>query len=161
MYSGPATRLLIVCTGNYCRSPMAEAILRHRVRASGREREIAVESAGTRPFCVGGSAHPAVLEVLRARGIVPGELRCRGLDAVDLPSFDRVLAADRHVLRRLEALDVGEARLELLASHARSPRDDVPDPFLDGGFEGVFELIDDACRGLIEKVLDERARRSS
>jgi protein-tyrosine phosphatase len=148
----------VVCVGNYSRSPMAEAILRRRAREAGAERAIEVASAGTRPFRPGGAAHPSVLELLAARGIDGSGLLGRAVAPGDADHFDRIVAVDRHVLAELQSLPFGRARLDLLLTYGRSGRLDVPDPFLAGGFDQVFELLDDACRGLLEDVLSERLR---
>jgi protein-tyrosine phosphatase len=154
------TRLLFVCLGNYCRSPMAEALARHRARERGAAGAIEIGSAGTRPFRVGGAPHPSVPVVLGARGIDASGLAGRAVTPDDAGAWDRILAVDRHVLQQLESLPFGKARIDLLLPYGASGRLDVPDPFVGGGFEEVFDLLDDACCGLLDDVLAERARRS-
>jgi protein-tyrosine phosphatase len=154
------TRLLIVCLGNYCRSPMAEAVARHRAKERGAAAAITVGSAGTRPFRIGGPPHPAVATTLSARGIDASGLAGRAIAPDDAESWDRILAVDRHVLAQLASLPLGKARLELLLPYGGSGRLDVPDPFLVGGFDEVFDLVDDACCGLLDDVLAERDGRS-
>jgi protein-tyrosine phosphatase len=96
--------------------------------------------------------------VLRDHGIDATGFACRAVAAADVDAFDRILAIDRHVLRRLERLPFGRARIDLLLPYGRSRLLDVPDPFLSGGFGPVFDLLDDACGGLIADVLAERKR---
>jgi protein-tyrosine phosphatase len=138
---------------------MAEAILRHRARAAGADGAIESASAGTRPFQLGGPAHPMTLSVLAAKGIDASGLSGRAIAAEDVESFDHILAVDRHVLRHLERLPFGRARIDLLLPYGGSGRLDVPDPFLEGGFDGVFDLLDDAIRGLLEELLSQRRAR--
>src|SRR5262245_65687404 len=71
------TTLLIVCHGNLCRSPMAQALVRHWASNLGASERIVVDSAGTRPFQPGGPAHPQTLELLQRNGIDPRGLVCR------------------------------------------------------------------------------------
>ena len=132
--------------------------MRHRARAGGGEANVVAASAGTRPFRIGGAPHPGVLALLAQYGIDAGGLAGRPVPEDAATAFDRVIAVDRHVLKELERLPFGRARLELLLPYGVSGLLDVPDPFLDGGFERSFELIDDACRGLLEDVLAERGR---
>lgn len=148
------TSLLIVCHGNLCRSPMAEALVRHHAVRRGAGGALMVESAGTSPFLPGGPAHPDTLAVLREHGIDATGLACRGVTAGDFARFDRILAVDRAIERRLaQARPRDGAAVELLLRYGSSGLDDVPDPYVDGRFREVFDLLDDACRGLVEACL--------
>src|SRR5262245_54904575 len=150
-------RLLFVCLGNICRSPMAQAVLRHLAQEAGLEDRIEVDSAGTRPYDEGGPAHPGTLAILLENGIAAAGLRCRGVVAADFHRFDRILAADRRILARLDRMapaaktgaTAGAARVELLLSYGTSGEPDLLDPFPDGDFALVFERVRDACQGLL------------
>lgn len=142
-------RVLMVCYANLCRSPMAEAVLRHRARLGGLGDAVEVDSAGNRPYLIGGPAHQGTLEVLARQGIDATGLACRGVVPADFRDFDRILAVDRQNLGLLEKVGVGPARVDLLLPYGTSGELDVPDPFLVGGFGHVFDLVDDACRGLL------------
>ncbi len=158
LMDSPPTTLLIVCHGNLCRSPMAEALVRHHAARRGAGAQIGVTSAGTQPFHPGGPAHPDTLAVLERHGVDASGLTCRGVEAADFTQFDRILAVDRAVLRRLARHPPGRASLELLLPCGASGAEDVPDPYLDGRFAEVFALLDDACAGLVEAVLKSRQR---
>jgi protein-tyrosine phosphatase len=154
-------RVLFVCLGNICRSPMAEAVLRHLATQAGLGDRIDVDSAGTRPYDPDGPAHPGTLGILLKKGIDATGLRCRGVVRDDFRQFDRILAADRRILARLDALasgtaggapaasPAGAARVELLLSYGTSGEQDLLDPFPDGDFALVFERVLDACGGLL------------
>lgn len=148
----PATALLIVCHGNLCRSPMAEALVRHHARRVGAEAAISVDSAGIRPFHPGGPAHPETLRLLVMNGIDARGIECRGVVDDDFVRFDRLLAVDHAVARRLEERRAGPAPVELLLRYGTSGVAEVPDPWLDGRFAEVFALLDDACRGLVASL---------
>ena len=155
-------RLLFVCLGNICRSPMAEAVLRHLARQAGLADRIEVDSAGTRPYDEGGPAHPGTLALLLENGIDAAGLRCRGVVDEDFRRFDRILAADRRILARLDRMapaaaagavgPVGAARVELLLPYGTSGELDLLDPFPDGDFALVFARVLDACTGLLADV---------
>jgi protein-tyrosine phosphatase len=144
-------RVLFVCLGNICRSPMAEAVLRHLARQAGLGERIVADSAGTRPYDEGGPAHPGTLGILLKKGIDAGGLSCRGVVDEDFVRFDRILAADRRVLARLDRMNVagGKARVGLLLPFGTSGEQDLLDPFPDGDFALVFDRVLDACHGLL------------
>ncbi|MBL8843561.1 MAG: low molecular weight phosphotyrosine protein phosphatase [Planctomycetes bacterium] len=147
-------RVLIVCAGNLCRSPMAHALVRHHAARRGAAGRIVVDSAGTHPFHPGGPAHPDTLAVLAHHGIDAAGLTCRGVVAEDFEQFERIVAVDRPVLRRLAAWPQRRARLELLLHYGASGLEDVPDPYLDGRFAELFALLDEACAGLVDALLE-------
>jgi protein-tyrosine phosphatase len=152
-------RVLFVCLGNICRSPMAEAVLRHLARQSGLGERIEADSAGTRPYDEGGPAHPGTLGILLKNGIDAGGLTCRGVVDDDFVRFDRILAADRRILARLDRMNGGraaaggKARVELLLAYGTSGEADLLDPFPDGDFALVFDRVRDACQGLLADLL--------
>lgn len=163
--SGPErsrARLLFVCLGNICRSPMAQAVMRDLARRAGLAERIEVDSAGTRPYDEGGPAHPGTLAILLEKGIDASGLRCRGVVASDFLRFDRILAADRRILTRLDRMGPqaragaagGTARVELLLHYGRSTSGelDLHDPFPNGDFALVYERVLDSCTGLLEDV---------
>lgn len=149
-------RLLFVCTGNICRSPLAEAIFAHHARALGRARRYEVDSAGTHGWHSGERADWRSREVAERHG-VPVDSRARALRDEDFERFDLILAMDREHLREMQARCPARQRhkLELMRAYDRpgSPPD-VPDPYygeLDG-FERVFTMLDGCCRALLEAL---------
>jgi len=151
------TRVLFVCLGNICRSPLAENVFRHLVEEAGRAAEFEIDSAGTGSWHVGEPPDERAEAVARARGIqVRGH--ARQVTPADLVEFDYVLAMDRDNLRDLERMagrGHATARIELLRSYdAERDGDDVPDPYYGGpgGFERVFDIVSSSCRSLLASL---------
>ena len=149
-------RVLMVCLGNICRSPTAEAVLRHKLRRAGLHERIAVDSAGTHGHWHAGEApDPRSQAHAVTRGYDLSALRARQVVAADFDQFDLILAMDADNLAQLEELCPPPARTKLgrLTEHCRS-RDcpEVPDPYSGGvdDFERVLDLVEDACDGLVD-----------
>jgi len=154
-----AVRLLFVCMGNICRSPTAEGVMRGLLREQGLEDLVEVDSAGTGDWHAGDPPDRRATAAAQARG-VRLEGAARQVTAADFEDFDLILAADRRNLRDLRPLLPPEARakLQLLRefdpASAGAPDLDVPDPYYGGddGFEHVLDLVEAACRGLLDDL---------
>jgi protein-tyrosine phosphatase len=152
------TRVLFVCLGNICRSPAAEGVFLHLLAQEGLEDRFVVDSAGTGGWHVGQPADRRMRAAAERRGIdLPS--RARQLDAGDLSSFDYILTMDATNLADVQALarevGGGSARIEPLVRYCREmDAHEVPDPYYGGtdGFEHVLNLLEDACRGLLEEL---------
>jgi protein-tyrosine phosphatase len=162
----PAIRICFVCLGNICRSPTAEAVMRHLIAAEGLGPSFAVESAGTGDWHVGEARDRRSQAVGRARGI-PLSGVAQQFTSQSFDRYDHVLAMDRSnrdELLRLARDDRDRAKVRLLRSFDPSlsaeegSRAEVPDPYYGGprGFEEVFEICDRACRGLLAELRKER-----
>jgi low molecular weight protein-tyrosine phosphatase len=150
-------RICFVCLGNICRSPTAEAVMRHLVDDAGLAGRVSLDSAGTGNWHVGELADPRTRSAAASRGIEISH-RARQFVAVDLERFDLVIAMDRDNLAAIRRLlgrrDRPEAHL-LRAFDATAPDGaEVPDPYAGGpdGFDHVLDLCERACRGLVEHV---------
>ena len=151
-------KLLFVCMGNICRSPTAEGVMRHLLREQDLEDEIEIDSAGTGGWHAGDPPDARATEAARRRGIVL-EGAARKVRPADFSDYDLLLAADRENLADLRALapsDEARAKVRLLREFdpASSADLDVPDPYYGGpdGFEDVLDLVEAACRGLLDEV---------
>jgi protein-tyrosine phosphatase len=152
-------RLLFVCMGNICRSPTAEGVMRGLLREQGLENVVEVDSAGTGDWHVGDPPDRRATAAAHARGVVL-EGAARQVARADFDDFDLILAADRRNLRDLRALLPPEARakVHLLREFDPASEDapdlDVPDPYYGGddGFERVLDLVEAACRGLLDDL---------
>ncbi|MBD8525282.1 low molecular weight phosphotyrosine protein phosphatase [Pseudoxanthomonas sp. CAU 1598] len=149
-------RVLLVCTGNICRSPLAEGILRHHSQAAGLNIEF--DSAGTHSYHVGEPPDARAIQAARARGVNIEQLRARRIEAEDFARFDCILVADHANLQALQARlgPVSQTAQLLLAKAGIDPRGEVPDPYYASlrEFEACFDLLDRAARKLLSSWLN-------
>jgi protein-tyrosine phosphatase len=149
--------VLFVCTGNICRSPTADGVLRRLVKDAGLEARVRVDSAGTHDYHVGEPPDERAQQHARRRSYDLGALRARQVLAGDFEAFDLILAMDRGHLRILRRLAPPEHRhkLRLFMEFASAREvDEVPDPYYGGaaGFERVLDMVEDAARGILEDL---------
>jgi protein-tyrosine phosphatase len=153
-------KILFVCMGNICRSPMAVAVMRRRLAESGAGERIHVEAAGTHgDYHAGEPADPRARKAGAGRGYCLEGLVARKVRAEDFVTFDLILAMDRHNLAHLQRICPEEHRhkLGLLLEYSRRESgSDVPDPYYGGpeGFERVLDLIEEATEGLLAALRD-------
>lgn len=150
-----ALRVLMVCMGNICRSPMAEGVLRSKLQAAGLQHRVVVDSAGTSGLHAGEPPDPRGQRQAAARGHEISSLRARGVTEADFREQDLLLAMDEQNLAwlRKQAPADGRAEIGLLMEYAtlHPGISEVPDPYYGSaqGFEHVLNLIEDACDGLL------------
>lgn len=156
-----------VCLGNICRSPTAEAVMRHLVQQAGLEEQIVVESAGTGGWHAGEPRDRRSSAVGHGRGI-PLTGRARQFVAEDFGRFDLVLAMDEQNLDSLNQLApdaAARAKVRLFRSYdPGSPEGaGVPDPYYGGpnGFEEVFDICEAASRGLLAALRGAEGTRDT
>ena len=155
------TRILFVCLGNICRSPLAESVFRHLARERGVEDRFEIDSAGTSGWHEGAAPDARSVATARARGV---EVRgaSRKLAAEDLHRFDYVIAMDRENrsnIARLQGSGGGACRVHLLREwDPGSDGPDVPDPYYGGerGFDEVHDIVERSCAALLEDLLERR-----
>ena len=149
------TRLLVVCLGNICRSPVAEGALRARIEAAGLRDVIEVDSCGTGDWHVGDPPDPRAIRSAASHGVDISGLRARRLDDADYRDFDVLLCADASTLRivreRQPAGATGE--IALLLDWVGQGGGDVPDPYTGdaAGFESVWQLVDAAAEAVVAR----------
>ncbi|OWP52094.1 low molecular weight protein-tyrosine-phosphatase [Pseudomonas nitroreducens] len=149
-------KVLFVCLGNICRSPTAEGVLRHKVRAAGLEDRIEIDSAGTGDWHVGKAPDARTRAAALRRGYDLSSLRARQVSLADFSRYDLILAMDNANLRDLKHLrgSGAKAELDLFLRRYELEVDEVPDPYYGGedGFERVLDLVERACDGLLTEV---------
>lgn len=154
--------VLFVCLGNICRSPLAEGVFGSIVREERLENRFDIDSAGTSDYHIGSSPDPRTLHEAQQRGLLLRHA-ARQLTSEDLDRFDYVIAMDASNLGNIERLARrrrGRGEVHLLRSFDPESGDDleVPDPYFGGpeGFADVHDLIERACRGVLEHIRFER-----
>ena len=148
-------RVLFVCSGNICRSPMADAVFADMVAEAGLADQIQVDSAGTGAWHTGERAHQGTLRILREHNI-PYNGRARQMEPTDLKHFDYVLAMDESHLRHINRCQQHKATVRLFMHEANtaglSSTTEVPDPYYTGKFELVYDLVETGSRALLDAI---------
>lgn len=150
----PNTRLLMVCMGNICRSPMAQLVTEYLAQQAGFGKAVKVGSAGTHDVRGSQSPDPRARTALLARGYPVGKLRARPITDQDFERYDQILAMDQANLNDLRRLCPGEHafKLRLFMEFAEGfATQDVPDPYYGNArsFDAVLDMVEAGARGLI------------
>ncbi len=147
-------KVLVVCLGNICRSPTAEAVL--RAKAKQRNIDIDIDSAGTAAYHCGNPPDKRSQAAALKRGYSFKGIHARQVEQGDFDYFDLILAADRQNLADLNALCPVhlQYKLALFLSYSDSDIEEIPDPYYGGanGFEQVLDLIEDASEKLLDSL---------
>ena len=158
-------RVCFVCTGNICRSPMAESVFRARLAEAGLDGLVEVDSAGTGGWHEGDAADPRTVSVLEEHGY-DGTHTARQFRPSWFARLDLVIALDvghLKALRRLAPTPEDAAKVRLLRSYDPAAGDvlDVPDPYYGGpdGFEECLEMVEAASEGLLAEVRERMEGR--
>jgi len=148
-------KILMVCLGNICRSPLAEGILQHKADKAGLDWQI--ESAGTAGYHIGEPPHKLSQKVAKLNGIDISSQQCRQFKKEDMLTFDKIYVMDsenyinvKHISRALW----NENKVDLLLNELYPGRNmSVPDPWygMEDGYHKVYKMISDACDAIIEK----------
>ncbi|QDQ74743.1 low molecular weight phosphotyrosine protein phosphatase [Pseudoluteimonas lycopersici] len=148
-------RLLMLCMGNICRSPMAEGALRARLQAAGLANDVEIDSAGTGDWHAGDPPDPRAIATAAAHGVDIAMLRARKIEAADFNRFDWILCADHDNLTQARKPNGSRARLALLREWAGCDASrEIPDPYTGGAreFEQAWSLVDEAAARIVERI---------
>ena len=148
-------RVLFVCAGNICRSPIAQGVFENVLRREGLEREVEVDSAGTGAWHVGSPPDERAQRSAGLRGLDLSTQRARRFSRDDCANFDYVLTMDEEKYAMISAICRGSAVVRPFLDFAPdSPEREVPDPYYGGarGFEHVLDLAEEASEGLLDDI---------
>lgn len=152
-------RVLFICHGNICRSPMAEYVFRKMVAESGLSGHIEVESAATSSEELGCPVYPPVKSLLKSHGIDCGDKRARQIESSDYEAYDYLVAMDGNNLKWMKPVfgDDPENKISRLLDHTDPSNKafhgrDVLDPWYTRNFEATWNDIQTGCRSLLEKI---------
>ncbi len=151
-------KVIFVCLGNICRSPMAEAIFRDMVKKDGLTGEIQVDSAGTGDWHIGHPPHRGTQTILTQYNVSFEGIKARKVMSADLEQFDYIIAMDSDNLGNLKKMTGTEKTGQikrLLDFVDDSKVTDVPDPYYTGNFDETYELVNNGCKRLLDVIKKE------
>jgi protein-tyrosine phosphatase len=155
-------KILMVCLGNICRSPLAEGILQHKAWEAGLH--WSVESAGTNGYHDGEPPHRLSQKVATQNGINICQQRSRRFSAVDFQRYDKIYAMAEDVIyemRRIAGKDFSDKKVDLLMNELYPGKNlDVPDPWSgpESGYHEVYRMMEEACDAIIRKMKNEELK---
>jgi len=149
-------KIMFVCLGNICRSPMAEAIFRHMVNQKGLGDKIIIDSCGTAGYHIGKPPHAGTRKILDSYNISYTGMKASQLEIHYLNNFDGIVAMDEENLSDILKLRGRDAIawVKLLSDFVKDEWVSVPDPYYTGDFELTYKLVTDGCKMLLESILE-------
>jgi protein-tyrosine phosphatase len=154
-------RVLFVCMGNICRSPLAQGVFQGVLRREGLEDEVFVDSAGTGAWHVGEPPDERALSAASLRDVDISSQRARRIDPEDCQNFDYIVTMDEENYRAVAGLCRGSAVVRPFLDFATdSPEREVPDPYYGGpeGFDYVLDLVEEASEGLLDDIRERHLK---
>lgn len=151
------TKILFVCHGNICRSPMAEFMMKDLVKKEGLEDRFLIESAAVSREEIGNPVYPPAREILARHGISCTGKRARQVTVRDYEEYDLLIAMDRSNLTRMEGIfgrDT-QGKIHLMMDFTSRPGE-VADPWYTGDFTATWRDLEEGCRGLLAYIQNEK-----
>lgn len=147
-------KILFVCHGNICRSPMAEFVLKDMVEKTDRTREFVIESAATSTEEIGNPVYPPARRMLAKHGIGCAGKTARQIRRSDYSNFDLIIGMDDTNMRNMARAFGGdpEGKLHLLMDYSEHPGRNVADPWYTGDFDATWRDVVEGCRGLLHSL---------
>ncbi|MBR2895483.1 MAG: low molecular weight phosphotyrosine protein phosphatase [Oscillospiraceae bacterium] len=147
-------KILFVCHGNICRSPMAEFVMKHLVQQEGISEQFEIASAATSTEEIGNSVYPPVRRLLQHHGISCAGKTARQMTRSDYERYDLLIGMDSANFRNMNRIAGGDpdGKIHLLMDYTERPGN-VADPWYTGDFETTWRDVNEGCRGLLRKIL--------
>lgn len=153
------TKVLFVCLGNICRSPMAEAVMRHFVEQEHLSNVIEVDSAGTGDWHIGKQPHEGTRELLDKKNISYAGMKARQVQGSDESDFHYIVCMDdqnlkdvRQVFNQAKTDGVKGKVITFMSLVPGADVTEVPDPYYTGNFDYVYELVEAGCKALLNEI---------
>ena len=146
-------KIIFLCHGNICRSPMAEFVMKKLVREAGREAEFEIDSMAVSSEEIGNPIYPPAKAKMREKAVRFGDHRAHKITPAEFAGADLVIIMDesnRRLLRRIVGEDADGGKVRLMMEFAGERRD-VADPWYTGDFEATYRDVDAGCRGIIRE----------
>lgn len=150
-------KILFVCHGNICRSPMAEFVMKDIVKKQGIENEFFIASAATSTEEIGSGVHYGTKNKLKSYGISTDGKRAVQLRKSDYEDYDYIIGMDVYNLRNMKRMlpEDSENKIHLLLDFSDNPRD-VADPWYTGDFDKTYDDVLEGCKALLSEILRNR-----
>ena len=150
-------RILFVCHGNICRSPMAEFVMKDLVKKAGRENDFVIESAATSTEEIGNSVYPPARRKLAEHGIGCQGKTARQMTRSDYNRYDLLIGMDSYNIRNMRNIAGGdpEGKIRMLMDYTDRPGD-VADPWYTGNFEATWRDVSEGCQQLLDYLISLR-----
>lgn len=147
-------KLLFVCHGNICRSPMAEFVMKDLVRKAGLEAEFEIASAATSREEIGNDVHPGTKQKLREENIPFSKRQARQITKEDYYHYDLIIGMDRYNIKNMMRIfgEDKEHKIFSLLEFANSSRD-IADPWYTGNFDETYRDVCEGCHALLNKLI--------
>ncbi len=150
-------KILFVCHGNICRSPLAQSVFVHQIKALGLEKELYVNSAATSTEEIGNPPHRGTVQKLRQVGIPLVDHRAAQVTWADYENYDYIIGMDDRNIRNLHRMLKGDpdGKVYKFLSFADSDRD-IADPWYTGNFDATYEDVVEGCQGFLDYLRKNR-----
>ena len=151
------TKILFVCHGNICRSPMAEYVMKHLVEGAGLAPRFQIASAATSREEIGNPVYPPARRKLSQQGIRCEGHAARQLERRDYETYDLLIGMDHANLRNMQRICGGDPdkKIHLLLDYAGRPGQEVADPWYTGDFDATWRDVLAGCQGLLDQLLSD------